>query len=435
MSFHRNPKILYCGLMISVVVLTQACQWENTTSSAASLSPPLVSVATVNAESVPIYSEYAAQTFARDMVEVRGRVDGYVEKRLFQVGSDVKAGQPLYILDLRPYQAEVQKARGDLAQGEANHEFARRQVALIQAEADLAQAEANLLKARQDVERLRPLVKEDAAAQQDLDNAVAALKANEANVNARKANVEQNRLSTRSQIDTTQAQVEANSALLRTAQLNLEYATIRAPIGGRIGDSLVQVGGLVTRTSAQPLTTIVPLDQIWVRFQVSEAEYLQGRQDRKQMHEQSLQLILADSTVHPYHGRIENTVNQVDPKTGTLEIQATFPNPQHTILPGQFGRVRIRVNDRHNVILVPQKAVQELQGLQSVLTVGGDNKVLARSIVTSDRIGERWIVEQGLKPGDRVIVEGVQKARPGMVVNPQPYQPENSSDSKTSNRK
>ena len=117
MSFHRNPKILYCGLMISVVVLTQACQWENTTSNAASLSPPLVSVTTVNAENVPIYSEYAAQTFARDMVEVRGRVDGYVEKRLFQVGSDVKAGQPLYILDLRPYQAEVQKARGDLAQG------------------------------------------------------------------------------------------------------------------------------------------------------------------------------------------------------------------------------------------------------------------------------------------------------------------------------
>jgi membrane fusion protein, multidrug efflux system len=418
--------------MISLAVLTQACQWENTTSNAASFSPPLVSVTRVNAESVPIYSEYAAQTFARDMVEVRGRVDGYVEKRLFQVGSDVKAGQPLYILDLRPYQAEVQKALGDLAEGEANLEFARRQVALIQAEADLAQAEANLLKARQDVERLRPLVKEDAAAQQDLDNAVAALKANEANVNARKANVEQNRLSTRSQIDTTQAQVKANSALLRTAELNLEYATIRAPISGRIGDSLIQVGGLVTRTSAQPLTTIVPLDQIWVRFQVSEAEYLAyQRQDRAQMHGQHLQLILADSTVHPYAGRIENTVNQVDPRTGTLQIQATFPNPQHTILPGQFGRVRIRVNDRQNVILVPQKAVQEVQGLQSVLAVGDDNKVLVRSIVTSDRVGERWIVEQGLKPGDRVIVEGVQKTRSGMVVNPQPYQPENSSDSKT----
>jgi membrane fusion protein (multidrug efflux system) len=423
--------------MISIAALTQACGLESPSSNAASYSPPAVSVTTVRPESVPIYSEWAAQTFARDMVEVRGRVDGYVEKRLFQVGSDVKAGQPLYILDLRPYQAEVQKARGDLAEGQANLEFARRQVALIQAEADLAQAEANLLKARQDVARLEPMVKQDAAAQQDLDNAIAARKANEANVNARKANVEQNRLSTRSQIDSTQGQVEANSALLRTAELNLEYATIRAPVSGRIGDSLIQVGGLVTKNSVQPLTTIVPLDTIWVRFQVSEAEHLafQRRQDQDQVRAQPLQLILADRTVHLYPGRIENTVNQVDPKTGTLEIQATFPNPQHTILPGQFGRVRIRINDRQNVLLVPQRAVQDLQGMQSVLTVGDDNKVLARSIVTSDRVGERWIVEQGLKPGDRVIVEGLQKARPGMVVNPQPYQPENSSDSKPSNGK
>ena len=151
--------------------MTQACAGESTTSNAASYAPPLVTFTTVRPESVPIYSDWAAQTFARDMVEVRGRVDGYVEKRLFQVGSDVKAGQPLYILDLRPYQADVQKARGDVAESQANLEFARQQVALIQAEADLAQAEANLLKARQDVARLEPLVKEDAAAQQDLDNA------------------------------------------------------------------------------------------------------------------------------------------------------------------------------------------------------------------------------------------------------------------------
>jgi membrane fusion protein (multidrug efflux system) len=424
--------------VIFLAAFTQACGWgSNNTSNAATYAPPLVTFTTVRSESVPIYSDWAAQTFARDMVEVRGRVDGYVEKRLFQVGSDVKAGQPLYILDLRPYQADVQKARGDLAESQANLEFARQQVALVQAEADLAQAEANRLKAEQDVSRLEPLVKEDAAAKQDLDNAKAALKANDANVNAKKANVQQNRLSTRSQIDTTQAQLEANQALLRTAELNLDYATIRAPISGRIGDSLIQVGGLVTRNSPQPLTTIVPLDRIWVRFQVSEAEHIayQRRQDQEQLRTQPLQLILADGTVHPHPGRIENSVNQVDPKTGTLEIQATFPNPDHSILPGQFGRVRIRINDRQNVILVPQKAVQDLQGMQSVLTVGDDNKVLARSIVTSDRVGERWIVEQGLKPGDRVIVEGIQKARPGLVVNPQPYQAENSADSKTNNGK
>jgi membrane fusion protein (multidrug efflux system) len=136
-----------------------------------------------------------------------------------------------------------------------------------------------------------------------------------------------------------------------------------------------------------------------------------------------LQLILADGTTHPHEGRFENTVNQVDPRTGTLEVQGTFPNPQRTLLPGQFGRVRVKSSEKKNAILVPQKAVQELQGLQSVLAVGPDNKVLARAVVTGDRVDERWIIEQGLKPGDRVIVEGVQKAGPGTVVSPQPYRP------------
>lgn len=219
----------------------------------------------------------------RGQVEVRGRVDGYVDRRSFEIGSDVRAGQVLYVLDTRPYEAEVERARG----------------AFAQATADIAQAEATLMKARQDVARLEPLVKEEAAAKQDLDNALAARQAGEAAVDARKATL------------------EANRAVLRTAELNLEYATIRAPIGGRIGDSLLQVGGLVTKTSATPLTTIAPLDPIWVRFQVSEAE-----------------------------------------------------------LP-TFQR--------------------------------------------SDRVDQRWIIEQGLKPGETVIVEGLQKARPGARVTPWPY--------------
>lgn len=422
MRSHRSLPLILAGIVIAACWLAAGC--SNSTNAAPSLPPPSVSVLEVSAENVPIYSEYAAQTFARDMVEIRGRVDGYLEKRLFQVGSTVNAGDPLYVLDLRPYQAEVAKARADLAESEANFEFAKRQVALLQAEADLAQAEANLLKAKQDVERLQPLVKEDAAPKQDLDNALAAFQANQANVNARKANVEQARLSTRTQIDSVQAQADANRALLRTAELNLEYATIRAPIGGRIGDSLIQVGGLVTRSAAQPLTTVVPLDPIWVRFQVSEAEALAyQRLAREAGRTAPLQLILADGTEHAHEGRFENTVNQVDPRTGTLEVQATFLNPRHTLLPGQFGRVRVRSTEKKDALLVPQKAVQELQGLQSVLAVGPDNKVLVRSVVTGDRVGERWIIEQGLKPGDRVIVEGVQKAGPGMVVDPKPYQP------------
>jgi membrane fusion protein (multidrug efflux system) len=417
-----NPRVIG-GVAVALIAtfLSDGCGSTSATTKPAAMPATAVQVIEVAPEDVPLYTEYAAQTFARDMVEVRGRVDGYIEKRLFNVGSDVTAGQVLYELDKRPYQADVAKAKGDLAQSAANLEFAQKQVALAQAEADLAQAQANLLKAKQDVDRLVPLVKQDAASQQDLDNATAALQANQANVNLKAAAVQQARLSTRAQIDSTAAQVEANQALLRTAELNLEYAAIQAPISGRIGDSLIQVGGLVSRTSATPLTTIVPLDPIWVRFKVSEAEYLGAVNKKQPVSEQPLHLLLADNSTHPFVGHVQNTVNQVDSKTGTLELQATFPNPKHNLLPGQFGRIRVTTSEPKNAILVPQRAMQELQGLQSVFTVGPDNKVLARSIVTGDRVGDRVMVLEGLKPGDRVIVEGVQKVRPGTVVNAQPY--------------
>jgi membrane fusion protein (multidrug efflux system) len=379
----------------------------------------------VEPRTVPIYAEYAAQTFARDEVEIRGQVDGYVRKRLFQTGGNVKAGDVLYVLDLRPYQADVAKAKGDVAQSEGNVEFAQRQVALLQAEADLKQAEANELKAQQDVDRLTPLVKQDAAAQEDLDNALAALKANQANVAARQANVEQTRLSTRVQVITSAAQLEANKALLQTAEINLEYATIVAPVSGRVGDSTVQVGGLVTKASAQPLTTIVPLDPIWVRFKVSEADYLNFLKNSgsADLQHSPLELLLADNSIYPAQGRVQNSTNQVDPKTGTLELQATFPNPHHILLPGQFGRIRVRVRERQKALLIPQRAVEELQGMQTVLTVGHGSKAEARAVVVGDRVGTNWVVDQGLKPGDRVIVEGLMTIRPGSPVNPQPYRP------------
>jgi membrane fusion protein (multidrug efflux system) len=411
-------------VLIAAAVTLVSCQSDSKAQGPMAFPPPPVSVLEVQAQDVPIYSEYAAQTFARDMVEVRGRVDGYIEKRLFQVGADVRAGQTLYELDRRPYAADVDKAKGDVAQSEANLEFAKKQVALIQAQANLAQAKANLVKAQQDVDRLRPLVGQEAAAQQDLDNALAALDANKANVAALTASVDQTRLQARTNIDAAAAQVASNKALLRTAELNLGYATITAPISGRIGDSLIEVGGLVSKTAAQPLTTIVPLDLIWVRFKVSEAEYI-GYQKSKEIRNSvnmPIRLVLADDAVFPHEGQIRNTVNQVDLKTGTLEIQGTFPNPEHAVLPGQFGRVRLRTREAKNVIVVPQRAVQQLQSMQSVFTVGPDNKAQARNIVTGDRIADGWIVTQGLKPGDKVIVEGVQKVRPGAPVQPSPYQ-------------
>jgi membrane fusion protein, multidrug efflux system len=369
---------------------------------------------------VPIFSEYPAQTYARNTVDVRARVDGYIEKWLYRPGQEVQAGEILYVLDKRPYEAALDQAKGNLAQSEADLDFAQKQVALLQAQANLAVTQANLVKAQQDVDRLTPLVKADAASKQDLDAAVAALGAAEANVNANQANVDQARLSTRTQIASTQGKADALRGAARNAQLNLEYATIQAPISGLVGDTQVPVGGLVNATSPQPLTTIVPLDPIWVRFKVTETEYLEFKK-RGNLTRSELTLVLADGSEFPHKGLVENTVNQVDPKTGTLELQARFPNPQHVLLPGQFGKVRFETNLRKDVVLVPQRAIQQLQSTQTILTVGPDDKVQLKTITTSDRVGDAWVVEQGLNAGERVIVEGQLKVRPGMTVHPSPY--------------
>jgi membrane fusion protein (multidrug efflux system) len=377
-------------------------------------------VTTAHAGDVPIFSEYPAQTYARNTVDVRARVDGYIEKWLFRPGQEVQAGETLYVLDKRPYEAALDQSKGNLAQSEADLDYAQKQVALQQAQANLAVTQANRVKAQQDVDRLTPLVQADAASKQELDAAVAALGAGEANVNANQANVEQARLSTRTQIASMEGKVAALRGTMRTAQLNLEYATIQAPISGLVGDTQVPVGGLVNATSPQPLTTIVPLDPIWVRFKVTETEYLDFKK-RGNLTRSELTLVLADNSEFPHKGLVENTVNQVDPKTGTLELQARFPNPQHVILPGQFGKVRLETNVRKDVVLVPQRAIQQLQSTQTILTVGPDDKVQLKTITTSERVGDAWVVEQGLKPGERVIVEGQLKVRPGMTVHASPY--------------
>jgi len=354
---------------------------------------------------------------------VRARVEGYIEKWLFTPGSTVNAGQALYVLDLRPLQAAVTQAEGNLHQSEADLEFAKGQVSLLQAEANLAAAKANLEKARQDFERIKPLAEQDAASKQDLDAASAAQSSNQANVRALQAAVDQARLQTSTQIKSTEGKVEALKGTLATARLNLEYGTITSPITGLVGDTLVPVGGLANPTATQPLTTIVPLDPIWVRFQVSEEQYLAMKSGRtiSVKNEPPITLVLADNSIFPNKGKIENTSNQVDPKTGTLEMQARFPNPQHLVLPGQFGRVQVETQVQHDVVLVPQRAIVQVQNLRSVFTVEAGDKIAVRPVTTGQRVGENWIIESGLKPGDQVVVEGLMRVRPGMIVKPRPW--------------
>ena len=301
--------------------------------------------------------------------------------------------------------------------------FASKQVSLLEAEANLEAARANLVRARQDYERLKPLVEQDAAARQDLDAATAALRAAESAVRAREATVEQTRLTTQTQVQSAEGRLQQQRGALTTANLNVQYGTVRAPVAGRIGDTLAPVGGLVTANSAQPLTTIAPLNPIWVRFKVNETQYLEYEGLRAKGEGPPLELYLADQSKFSHAGRIENTLNQVDPRTGTLEVQARFPNPENAVLPGQFGRVRFQTKQRQGVILVPQRAVQQNQSVQAVYTVTPANQVEARPVTTGERVGNDWIIEKGLRPGDRVIVEGVLSVRPGVAVRPVPYKP------------
>lgn len=411
---------LAAGAIAIAVLVSAGCSSDSKANTTGPPPPPLVDVIAATTSDVPIYSEFAAQTFARDRVEVRARVDGYVEKWLFKPGDHVTAGQTLYVLDLRPYRAAVDQATGNVKQTEADVQFAQKQVALLQAEANLAVAQASMLKTQQDVDRLKPLVEQDAAAKQDLDAADAALAAAQATVRANQANVDQTRLSASTQIQSTQGKLEAQRGALETAQLNLQYGTIVAPISGVIGDTLVPVGGIVTANSAQPLTAIVPTDPMWVRIQMSETQYL-AYGKRKAARQEGLELILADGSTYAHQGRLDSVLNEVDPKTGTLEVQARFPNPEGLLLPGQFGRVRFQTEERKGVILVPQRAVQQVQSLQTIYTVGAGNKVDARAVTTAERVGDDWIIDKGLKPGDSVIVEGQMRIRPGMQVTPRPF--------------
>ena len=417
--------VIIAGL--ALLLLTVGCNSQaQQTSGPASPPPPVVEVTTVAAQDTPIFNEFPAQTYARDLVEVRARVDGYIERWLFKPGQQVTAGQPLYVLDLRPYRAQLEQAQGSVRQAEADVVFAKKQVSLLEAEANLDAARANLVRARQDFERLKPLVEQDAAARQDLDAATAALRAAESAVRAREATVEQTRLTTETQVQSAEGRLQQQRGAMTTASLNVQYGTVRAPVGGRIGDTLAPVGGLVTANAAQPLTTIAPLNPVWVRFKVGENQYLDYERLKRSAKGSGVpvELFLADGTKFAHAGHIENTLNQVDPRTGTLEVQARFPNPDNSVLPGQFGRVRLQTKSRQDVILVPQRAVQQNQSIQVVYTLSAQNKVEVRPVKTGERVGNHWIVEQGLRSGDRVVVEGVLTVRPGATVRPTAYKTE-----------
>ena len=419
----RMRAVLAGGTLAGIVFTLIACSSQAQPAKRAAAPAPTVEIVTATPQDTAIFAEYPAQTYARDLVEVRGRVTGYIEKWLFKPGQYVQAGQALYILDTRPYRAQVEQAEGTVRQAEADVAFANQQVSLLQAEANLEAARANLVKAQQDYNRFKPLVEQDAAARQDLDAATAALRAAESNVRANEANVKQTRLNTETQIQANAGKLQEQRGSLNAARLNVQYGTVVSPISGMVGDTLVPVGGLVSPTSAQPLTTVVPLNPIWVRFKLNESQYMDYMKLRGSANKQGppLELYLANHTKFPEIGHIENALNQVDPRTGTLEVQARFPNPGNTLLPGQFGRIRFQTQQKQGAIVVPQRAVQQNQSIQVVYVVAAGDKIEVRPVTPGERTGDDWIIEKGLQPGDRVVVEGLLSVRPGITVRAIPF--------------
>jgi membrane fusion protein (multidrug efflux system) len=354
----------------------------------------------------------------------------------------------LFEIDPRPFQAALDQAQGQVAQFQGQLEQSNSQVVqaeaqvaqansqLLQAQAQLAQAQANQVKTQLDENKYAPLAAQKAVTQQDYDNAKQTNVVARAQVEAAKAGVETARAqiraanaqigTARATISTAKGQIENAKAVARTAQLNLGFTRIISPIDGIAGIAQAQVGNLISTTTS--LTTVSTVDPIKFYFTLNEREYLNYTKtnliDAKpgaSVAQLELELVLADGTAYPNPGRFFFADRQVDPKTGAIRMAGIFPNPDNLLRPGQYGRVRAITSTRESALLVPQRAVTELQGSYQVAVVGSDNKIEIRTVKVGDRTGALWIVVDGLKQGEAVVAEGTQKVRPGVVVNPLPY--------------
>jgi membrane fusion protein (multidrug efflux system) len=362
-------------ILIAGMILT-SCEKKNTTGGKAPSTPPEVGVIVVQPQRVTLTTELAGRTSAHLIAEVRPQVGGIIQKRLFTEGSDVKAGEVLYQIDPATYQAAYNSAK-----------------------ASLARAEANLINARLKAERYRELIKNNFVSQQDYDDVNAAFKLAEADI-------------------------EASKAALETARINLAYTRITAPISGRIGRSTVTEGALVTANQSTALATIQQLSTMYVDVTQSSAELLQLKQNlasgllkNSTADQARVKLILEDGSAYALSGTLKFSDVTVDQSTGSITLRAIFPNPKQILLPGMFVRAILEEGVNEHAILVPQRGVtRSPDGNAMVLVVSGEEKVETRAIKVVRTVGDNWLVSEGLKAGDRVILEGLQKARPGTSV-------------------
>ncbi|MFP4306840.1 MAG: efflux RND transporter periplasmic adaptor subunit [Desulfococcaceae bacterium] len=367
-NFFRYPAV-FAGFL---PLLLAGCGQEETPPPA--MPPVAVGVQTVIQREVPVFREWIATTDGVVNATIRAQVQGYLLERNYTEGDMVKKGDVLFRIDARPFEATMAEAKAMLA---------RRKSQLTAAEAQLR--------------RMRPLRKAEAVSQKDLDDAVSAA-------------------------ESARADLAAAEAEVRKAELSFSFATITSPIDGIAGLAAAQVGDLVGPAATSELTTVSQVNPIRVLFPISEREYLMAMQKRRVNGEEpppmDLELILADGFVWPHPGKFSVADRQIDPTTGTLTVAALFANPERTLRPGQYAKVRAQLRTIPDALLVPQRAVTEMQGNYRIAVVGSDNAVEVRTVKMGDRIEDLWVVAEGIAPGERVVVEGVQKVRSGMTVTP-----------------
>jgi RND family efflux transporter MFP subunit len=340
--------------------------------------PPEVLVTEVLQQDVPVVREWIGSLDGSVDADVRARVSGYLISQNYKEGAPVKTGDLLFQIDPTTYQALLEQAKAALTQAQAN-----------QVQTELTE------------KRMTELFAQKVETAQDRDNAV-------------------------QQNDAAKAAVKAQEAAVRQAEINLKWTELKAPVTGIAGIANVNVGDLVSPTDANPVVTISTVDPIKAYFQLSEQDYLKAQQNLERdstgkVLAPPVELILADGTLYPEKGKFSAVDRQVDSQTGTIRLAALFPNPQYILRPGQFVRVRVTVRTRHGALVVPQRAVNQLQTSDEVVVVNADNKAEVRSVKVGETFGSLWVIEEGVKPGEHVVVEGLQKVRDGQPVKPMPW--------------
>ncbi len=420
----RGAGVIFLSTSIVLILLISGCGDGN---AYVAPPPPDVTVTSPERRSVTSYLEYTGMTQAVESVDIRARVKGFLKERHFKEGSDVEKGQLLLTIDEEPFRVQLELAKANLSEAEAALKGAEQSKAREVSQAQLVLDQSLLVLSRIEETRARNLVQRQAGSREEFDRAEANRKKSEAQIEADRARVEQAKADYETNILSAQAKVDSARSAVRSAAIDLGYCRMYSPIDGRISRALVDVGNLVGDAQNTVLATIVKTNLIYAYMSISEADLLlfkkmvrEGKRADYRTEAMPLELGMGDERGFPHQGRVDYADPGIDPGTGTIRSRGIFPNPDGTIVPGSFVRLRVPFETKGDALLVPERALGADQAGRYLLVVGKDNVVERRAVQVGTGVGDLRVVEGKIGPKDLVVVEGLQRARPGLKVNPQP---------------